>query len=75
MATAKTAAPAAPDTAKHPYVRVVAPSTDRATECAGQLWAGISEVPRATLSELQLAALKADKQLTVEEFERPHVEA
>lgn len=58
---------------KHPYVRVTAPSVDYAVECAGKAWAGVSEVPRDTLSAAQLEQLKGEKRLQVEEFDRPHV--
>ena len=63
-------APAVIAKTKIPHVRVTAPSTTFAVSAAGADWAGVSEVPKASLTAAQLAALKLDKRLQVEEFER-----
>lgn len=59
MATAKT------PTHKEKRLRV---TTDprRRVHCAGAFWAGISEVPAASVSDAQLLELKACKALEVE---------
>lgn len=67
-------APAVIAKTKIPHVRVTAPAAF-AIHCAGADWAGVSEVPAASLSAAQLALLKLHKGLQVEEFERePAVE-
>jgi hypothetical protein len=53
-----------------PHLRVTASAT-QAVPCAGQWWAGITELPAAQFSAAQLVELKADKRLQVEEITRP----
>ena len=47
-------------------VQVITDAT-RATYCAGAYWAGISQVPRAQITDAQLLELKAHKLLEVTE--------
>jgi hypothetical protein len=63
-------APAVISKTKIPHVRVTAPSTTFAIHSAGADWAGVSELPKADFTEAQLAALKLDKRLQVEVFDR-----
>lgn len=68
-------APAITTNKKVPHVRITAPSVDYAITSAGAQWAGVSELPKTEFTEVQLAALKLDKRLQVEEFDRePAVE-
>ena len=46
-----------------PFTRIETANADTRVECAGAYWAGISEVPTASLTDIQLLALKADKRL------------
>mgnify|MGYP000555990211 CR=1 FL=1 len=51
------------------YLRVTTANAETRVDSAGAFWAGISEVPLASLSEHQVKTLKADNRLTVEETE------
>lgn len=52
------------------FVRVDTPDAATRLQCAGQLWAGRSEVPLSTLTADQLKQLKEHEQLKVEELDR-----
>jgi hypothetical protein len=53
------------------YLRVETASADTRVEAAGAFWAGVSEVPLASLTARQVELLKADAQLKVTDTERP----
>jgi hypothetical protein len=52
------------------FVRVDTPDANTRVHCAGQAWAGRSEVPLSTLTTEQLKQLKDHEQLKVEELDR-----